>query len=131
MKRVVLIDDSELVLDLVSGALEDAGIEVIALEAPDRDRVSAEGPPDLIILDINMPQMYGDDVVSYFRDACGIEAPIYLFSDIAEDELAERATRVGATGYVWKGKGIEHVIQKILQILETLELPRLSEQGPE
>ncbi len=120
MKRVVLIDDSELVLDVVGGALEDAGVDVTTLEEPVADLVAGDRAPDMILLDINMPQMYGDDVVGYFREACGIEAPIYLFSDIPEEELIQRAEAVGAAGFIWKGRGIEHVVEEALRILETL-----------
>ncbi len=116
-RRVVIIDDSEVVLDLVGSALEEEGVEVTRLVEPDREAVVGQRPPDLILLDIHMPQMYGDDVVAYFREACGIEAPIYLFSDIPEQELAARAARVGATGYVWKGRGLDHVIDETLRLL--------------
>ena len=118
MKHVLIIDDSEMVIELLRSALEAEGIRVSACLEPDRTMVTGEDPPDLILLDINMPQYFGDDVAGFFREAWGVESPIFLFSDIAEEELKQRAQDAGVEGYVWKGWGIERVVEAILNHLE-------------
>jgi len=123
MKRVVVIDDSEVVIELVRSALEEEGYLVTALLEPDRAQIEAGPPPDLLLVDINMPQVFGDDVAQFVRDAWGIEAPIYLFSDIAEDELRERAAAAEVAGYMWKGWGIERVIDELCDLLGPAEAP--------
>ena len=56
------------------------------------------------------------DVVGFFKEAWGVTAPIYLFSDIPEDELKERADEAGANGYISKSWGLEVLVEKVLEI---------------
>ena len=105
-KRVVVIDDSQIVLAMVEAELTDAGYQVVCLLEPQM----IDGPVDLILLDIQMPQIYGDDAARWLRDIQGVQAPIYLVSSIAEDELANRAAKAGVDGYICKNWGIERLV---------------------
>ncbi len=44
----------------------------------------AVGPPDLVLLDVRMPEAYGDDVATVLRAVRGMSVPIYLFSTLAD-----------------------------------------------
>ncbi len=117
MKHVLIIDDSEMVIELLRSALEAEGVRVSACLEPDRAMVTGDDPPDLILLDVNMPQYFGDDVAGFFREAWGVESPIFLFSDLPEEELKQRAEEARVDGYVWKGWGIERVVESVLSAL--------------
>ncbi|RMG16160.1 MAG: response regulator [Deltaproteobacteria bacterium] len=117
MKHVVVVDDSEIVTELLKSALEAEGVRVTACLEPEREVVAGADPPDLILLDINMPQYFGDDVAAFFRDAWQVEAPIYLFSDIDEADLKARTEEAGVAGYIWKGWGMDRVVERILDLL--------------
>ncbi len=117
MKKIVIIDDSPMILKLAKGALEAAGYEVHALEDPGEFDPDVSGAPDLILVDINMPQFYGDDVVVYFKEAWPIDAPIYLFSNVPEPELKERAEGCGADGYISKDWGLESLVKSVEMII--------------
>lgn len=63
MKEIVVIDDSPIILEAVKRTLTDAGYSVTTFEDPSVCSPKAIGSPHLILVDINMPQFYGDDVV--------------------------------------------------------------------
>src|SRR5262245_5083335 len=106
MKNVLVIDDSRVVLDVTRIALEGNGYRVNTLLEPGEFDPKAQGVPDLVLVDVNMPQFFGDDVVDYIRSAWELDSPILLFSNIAEEELRDRAKRCGADGYISKQWGL-------------------------
>jgi DNA-binding response OmpR family regulator len=117
MKNIVIIDDSALVLKLTKAALEHAGYQVKALlDAVDFDPVSI-GTADLLLIDINMPKFYGDDIVSYIKETYQLKIPIFLFSNVSEHELEQACTRCGADGYISKGWGVEAMIASVQTVL--------------
>lgn len=118
MSQIVIIDDSRVALRLAKSALEGAGHTVVAMEDPGQFDPTTGIPPDLILVDINMPQFYGDDVVSYFRAEWALSAPIYLFSNVPEDELKQRAEGCGADGYISKNWGLDTLVSKVTGILD-------------
>jgi DNA-binding response OmpR family regulator len=116
--RVILIDDSPLVREMIGGALRDAGIDArVAADLSELDRLIAEGRPDLVLVDVQMPEAFGDDVAMVLRDVRGLGAPIYLFSAIAEAELAERAAAIGIEGYISKRIGVDRIVERVRVVL--------------
>lgn len=103
-RRVLVVDDSPIVLATTKQTLEQAGYEVRTLENPMMVASSLRRDPvDLVLLDVNMPVVKGTQVVSALR-ASGLNAtPVILYSDLDERELASRAAACGATGWLRKG----------------------------
>ena len=116
-KRVAIVDDSAVVLKTVRHVLTRAGFEVVTMDEPRQRPLLDGGTIDLILVDVNMPQVYGDDLPSFFRDAWGISAPTYLYSDLDENELSHRAERAGATGYICKAWGPDELVRRVKQLL--------------
>jgi DNA-binding response OmpR family regulator len=106
-----------MILRAVKHALEKAGFTVTTLDSPSAFDAVRAANPDLILLDINMPELFGDDVVAFFRQEWQINAPIYLCSDIPEDELRARANTSGANGYICKGWGLDVLVQKVTEVV--------------
>jgi DNA-binding response OmpR family regulator len=117
MKTIVIIDDSQLVLKLTRMALERVGYRVQTLIDPGEFDPEAIGVPDLLLVDINMPQFYGDDVVSYIKDTWNLTAPIFLFSNVSEKELADAVARCGADGFISKHWGMEEMVASVRSVL--------------
>lgn len=112
--RVLVIDDSDILLNVTVNALQAAGFEAAgALDLASLDQALAGAPVDLILVDVNMPEMFGDDVVEFLRSQRKVNAKLLLYSDLQEHELAGRAKSSGADGYVVKGKGIEAAIAEV------------------
>lgn len=120
--KILIIDDSPLILAMTRLALEQAGYAVST--ATDVDTFEAErrrAPPDLIIVDIQMPEIFGDDLAQTIRDAYGEQAPIVFLSSLDGEELARRAEEAGARGWISKRDGMPALIAKVRQILTEIQ----------
>ena len=123
--RVLVIDDSPMTVDLLKGALANAGIEADAASdlATLDTRLNAQ-TYELVLVDVNMPEMYGDDVVEFLRATRQIKATLLLYSDLPEPELEKKATASGADGFITKSSGLEAAVDRIAQALQTASRPR-------
>jgi CheY-like chemotaxis protein len=118
-RTVLVLDDSPLVLSVTRFALEGAGLEVaVAEDLATFERLRATRSPDLILLDVQMPEAFGDDIASTLRGWHGVRVPILLVSSIEESELARRARAAEASGYVRKEAGMSVLINRCKELLE-------------
>jgi DNA-binding response OmpR family regulator len=115
--RILVVDDSVLMLDIVRNALELAGYETAT--ANNMAELEQQNPAtfDLILMDVQMPELYGDDVASVLRHARGARARIILFSNLPPDELAQRASEAGLDGYMSKQQGVEALVSRVRELL--------------
>lgn len=124
-QRVLIVDDSALMLDMAKEALELAGYHVdiaqVLSQIADEDKLRTF---DLILMDVMMPELQGDDVAVVLRDEIGgISAPIYLLSSLGEQELAQRARQAGIEGYISKRAGIDALVTQVRDILDVAASP--------
>ncbi|MGA9526035.1 MAG: response regulator [Myxococcaceae bacterium] len=116
--RVIVIDDSEILLNVSVSALRAAGLDAVgASDLASLDQALAAGPVDLVLVDVNMPEMFGDDVVEFLKSQRQLKAKLLLFSDVPEPELDQRAKNSGADGYISKGRGIEVTVVEVRKAL--------------
>ena len=116
IKRVLVVDDSKIVLEKALEALGCRGYEVsTALGADAADAIIySSSRPDIIILDVMMPVLDGDKKAGILKaDDSTKEIPILLMSSKPEDELATLAAESGADGYIRKPFTSEEMISKI------------------
>ncbi len=120
-KKVLLVDDSEIVLTMASAALESGGYEVRSIERwEDLDTMIMHFIPDLILMDVNMPEVFGDHALMFFKEERGLSrVPILLYSDIDEKELRQRAEACGADGYISKSWGIDRMLEVVNGMLHS------------
>jgi DNA-binding response OmpR family regulator len=113
-QRILVIDDSPLVVEAVRDGLEEDQVEVEAvIDLSSIDHSLGLDRFDLILIDVQMPAMFGDDVAMVMRDGRSVATPIVLLSSLPEPELAARARDAGADGYISKRRGIDNVIDEI------------------
>jgi DNA-binding response OmpR family regulator len=118
MSRVLVIDDSPMLVELTVRALTAAGYQASgAMDLASLEQKLAEGPAALILMDVNMPEMFGDDVVEYLRSQKKVSSKLVLYSDIPEQELATKARTSGADGYILKGAGLEAVLDGVIKMI--------------
>lgn len=114
-KRILIMDDSVLFLELTRDALTRAGYEV----AIARDLGELEnGPPtmDLVLMDVQMPEAFGDDLAMVMRHVRGLQAQIFLLSSLDPDDLERRVADAGLDGFISKHVGIDGVVQRVGEI---------------
>ena len=103
MRKAVAIDDSKTVLASVRHALEGLGFRVTTATDPSELKPETCQEASLIVVDVNMEQVFGDDVVTFLRESWQVNAPIFLYSSIPISELEKRdkGGRVRRTHRVW------------------------------
>ncbi|MFN8413713.1 MAG: response regulator [Anaerolineales bacterium] len=116
MKRIWIVDDDEemgsaislmlSLLDCTSTHYMNARLAAQAL--------LAGGNPDLMILDINMPEVSGLDLLEFIRRRKEWkDIPIIMLSSEAADVTVDRAMQIGADGYVMKPVTLEE-LEKVM-----------------
>lgn len=116
--KILMVDDSEVILEAGRMALEDAGFDVITADNPLMvASLIRKALPDLVLIDVNMPAVTGDVVAQIARQYRLDKIPIVLYSDISEAELEERARRCGAAGWIRKTGDEESMISQVKRFL--------------
>lgn len=102
--KVLIVDDSAVVLEMGQLVLEEAGFQVVTLDNPlTLAAVLRREKPDLVLIDVNMPLVTGDAVTKIVhRTGFTKETVVLLYSDRPAKELEERARTCGAQGYIRK-----------------------------
>jgi len=100
--RVLLVDDDVLISNDVTDLLEEAGHTVVGAARDGRQAIEMVKSlkPDLVFMDIEMPDMNGLQAACHIREQCPV--PIILLTAHDDPELVERGGRVGATAYLVK-----------------------------
>ena len=101
--RVIMIDDHALFRVGLQGLLEQRGIEVIAATAEGSEgiRLAEEMQPDIILLDLRMPEMGGLEILQKIK-AKKIKIPVVMLTTSNEEQDLVEALRNGAQGYLLK-----------------------------
>lgn len=113
--RVVLADDHVFVRDGIKSLLEnEANIEVVgeAIDGADALEVVAETQPDLLIVDIRMPNLTGIEVVEKLRGEKNT-VKIIMLSMHESEEYVLKSIKAGADGYLLKGSSKEEFLKAL------------------
>ena len=114
-KRILTVDDSKTMRDMVSFTLKSAGFDVVeAVDGANALDVLAGTAVDAIITDINMPNMDGVTLVKRLRAQPKFKAtPILILTTEGSDDKKAQGRNAGATGWIVKPFAPE----KLLQVL--------------
>lgn len=102
--RLLIVDDHELVRDGIRARLEsEAGLEIVGEGSNGLEAVALveQVQPDLVMLDINMPEMNGLDAVEEIRSR-DLPCNILMLSLYDNSEYVRRAMALGTNGYLLK-----------------------------
>lgn len=121
-RRILLIDDSEITLQMEKAVLEERGYEVAgAATLMEFERLLGEFKPNLILTDIHMPEATGADICRTLKNEYNTQdIPIVLFSSLNDDELEKLAGQVGADGFLSKSHGLEALGEKVDELVESI-----------
>ena len=100
---VLVIDDSQVVLDVVRARLERQGYRVVTLDSPlGAARAMLREKPDVVLMDLEMPALSGDRAAAVLQRSLADTAPIVLHTSLKEDEVSARAVACHAAGFLLK-----------------------------
>lgn len=119
--KVLLVDDSSLQLEFQQALLRDQHFVFITAQDGTEALASArEHQPDIILMDVEMPQMNGIEAARQLRaDPATAHIPIVMVSAQADIEIMEDAFVCGCSDYVTKPMHKADVVSKILSLTGT------------
>jgi two-component system, cell cycle response regulator DivK len=103
-RRILVVEDNPLNLKLVRDVLEVAGYDVIEAKSGEEGlRMAQENPPDLVLMDLQLPGIDGTETLRRLRNGTlGADVPVVAVTALAMAEDKERAASAGFDGYVEK-----------------------------
>lgn len=128
MKKILLVDDDALVLELYRKKLAEGGFEVrTALDGVEAVKQLASFPPDLVVLDLMMPRLSGADVLKFMRaNATLAKVPVVVLTNAFMSDHARAVTAMGVDRAIIKG---ECTPNKLLEIARQLTGDPAAEPG--
>lgn len=118
--KVLVVDDSAVTRKVLLGALAEEGIVDVIQAADGIEAVEATEKEDfdLILMDWNMPNMSGIEVVREIR-ARGKTTPVIMVTSEGEKRRVAEAYKAGAAGYIIKPFDPETLYMKIMAVTKT------------
>ena len=125
--KVLIVDDEPNIRDLLSTSLRFAGFSVHAVaNGADAVHAAEKGAPDIILLDVMLPDMNGFSVTKKIR-SMGINAPVLFLT--ARDETEDKITglTVGGDDYMTKPFSLDEIVARINAILRRTKAAEVEE----
>ncbi len=122
MAQIAIVEDSALVIQMLTMVCEGAGHQVASHECfDDAAEQLRKKAPDLIITDLNLPDVPEDDTIRQLRAIEGLEnTPIIVVSGRPRQELVEIADASGAQGALSKDDGMPVVSAELPPMIDEL-----------
>lgn len=120
MALILTVDDSKVIRDLVQAVLIKNGHDVVtANDGIEGLNEAREQQFDMILSDINMPNMTGISMVSKVRRLSGYEyIPIVMLTTESSDFKKDKAKRMGATGWLQKPFDPERLMKAVNKLID-------------
>jgi len=118
--QILVVDDEPDIRELVREILEDEGYAVTVAEDGESARAAfARKTPDLVLLDIWMPDVDGITLLREWSSGGGPDCPVVVMSGHGTVETAIEATRLGAHDFVQKPISLARLLSIVSQALES------------
>ncbi len=120
MKRLLIVDDSKLMRDMVAACLRPLGEVVFeyagtGLEAIERLSLSTY---DLVVLDLNMPDVGGVEVIEFVRAQDHLRAlPILVVTTRGDDDNRTRVLAAGASAFLAKPFAPPQILEEVRRLM--------------
>lgn len=122
MKRILIVDDNQMLANMYRGALASAGFQVeVAHDGEAGLRAAQQVPPDVVLLDLMMPRMTGLQMLNAIREdpALARTAVIILSNSYTPERTAD----------AWNGGGTQVLVEASSSPKQVLEAVRTAMQG--
>ena len=121
-KTILIVDDEEIVVDITKRKLTQEGFLVIGVgDGEQALQVLREGPVDLIVLDVEMPNMNGYTFMAERQKIPGaLDAPVIVLT--AYDSMEPIFKRHGISAYLNKPVSFQDLLTKIKEVLAQDEM---------
>jgi two-component system chemotaxis response regulator CheY len=119
MKKILTVDDSSSVRQMVNFTLTKAGYEVVeAVDGKDGLDKAGRDKFDLIITDLNMPNMDGIEMMTGIRKLSGYGfTPILMLTTESQTEKKDAGRKAGATGWIVKPFNSDQLVSVLRKLV--------------
>ena len=117
-KKILLIEDEEIIVDLLRRKLEDVGYKVeVAMDGVEGLEKMKKNLPDVVLLDVVMPKMGGFEVVEAMRSDKDLRGlPVIIISNSGQPVELDRAKELGVKDWLVKTEfDPQEVIDKVVK----------------
>ena len=121
MSKISVVDDSKVMRDMVSACLRPNSKFVVTHAASGLEAIEtlSLNPFDMLVLDLNMPDIGGIEVIEFVRAQEGLRnLPILLVTTRSDNESREKALGAGASRYMTKPFTPEGLLAEVTALLE-------------
>jgi DNA-binding response OmpR family regulator len=123
MAQILVVDDEMGIRELLSEILEDEGHAVLLAESAGAARSMREAKrPDLVLLDIWMPDSDGITLLTEWASSGQLTMPVVMMSGHGTIETAVEATRIGALDYLEKPIALQRLLSTVKRALRDHDL---------
>ena len=118
-KKVMTVDDSSVVRQILKKTLTGAGYEVTeAVDGVDALEKLTNGPVDMVVTDLNMPNMDGVELIRNLRRQPGNRfLPIVMLTTESQQHIKEEGKMAGASGWIVKPFRPEQLLAIVRTVL--------------
>lgn len=116
-KKVLHVDDDEPTLRTVARHLEASGFSVCSTTSPFIAPIIQAERPDIIVMDVDMPLLGGDKIVSIIRGNSFSTLPVVYFSGKPENVLSALSAKTQPAGFTTKAQGLPALVKKIREFI--------------
>jgi two-component system, response regulator, stage 0 sporulation protein F len=126
-KKILIVEDNEVVQDILRQFLEPRYHVQIASNASQALSLIVRGTPDVALLDIKMPGLDGISLLKSLREM-GVTVPIFIMTGYDSLQVAQDVLNAGANGYLPKPFDLMHLDRLVADAcgVEGLQLPSVS-----
>ncbi len=120
MKKVLIVDDAAFMRLAIKTILEKNGFEVVgeAKNGIECIKKYKETKPDIVTMDITMPEMSGTDALKIIKEL-DPSAKVVMVSAMGQDVMVKEAIMQGAKSFIVKPIKEDHIVQTLNKVLET------------
>lgn len=121
MTKIAIIEDDPVINQMYRMKFEADGFDVrMASDGANGVALVKEFQPDIILLDIQMPHMSGDQALAQIRkEPWGADIPVLILTNLGEEEAPDILKKLNVTSYIVKADLTpKQVVAKVKQVLE-------------
>jgi len=122
--KILIVDDSSMLRDMLTYALNEGGYDNVteAVDGVDGLENAKKNQHDLLIVDYNMPNMNGIDMIKEVKKLSNYKnVPIFMLTTERSDSLKQEAKQAGATGWITKPFVPEQLLKAVNTVLKNIK----------